>query len=142
MIASHPSWQHSPAYQDRRGAPRRAAQVETRLRFSASPVEESRSAAVAPAEAIKGYTRDISETGLAILVTSLRIGDQYLNTVNCRLRVTLELPEGAVQIDATPVRCEQTIDEGLGRAFLIGLRIRRMDDSEWVRLVQYVSSLG
>jgi hypothetical protein len=88
---------------------------------------------------LAGYTRNLSETGLALVVPSLHFGGHYLNVVGSTLHIMLELPTGTVPIRATPVRCERL--DGKETGYLIGVRITEMNDSEWVRLVQYVRSL-
>jgi PilZ domain len=87
---------------------------------------------------MEGYTRNLSETGLAIVVPSLHFGGRYLNVVGSPLHIQLALPQGRVRIRATPVRCERLEDE---EGYLIGVRITEMNDSEWVKLVQYVRAL-
>jgi hypothetical protein len=87
---------------------------------------------------LAGYTRNLSETGLAVVVPSLSFGGHYLNVVGSPLHIQLELPEGKVRIRATPVRAERLGEE---EGYLIGVRITEMNDSEWVKLVQYVREL-
>lgn len=141
MIASHPSWQRNVFPLERRGAPRREVQIEARLHLTVSPLEVKTLDVMLPSPKIIGYTRNISETGLALIVPSIRIGDQYLNTVNCSLQIMLELPTGEVRIRATPVRYEQIVEPKAKRGYLIGVRIKEMSDNEWVQLVQYIRSL-
>ena len=142
MRTLHPSWQHKPTPIDRRSAPRHEAQLEARLLFSIS-AHDAEIGDNNRQHSLKlvGYTRNISETGLALVLPSLRGGDQYFNVVGCTLRLTLQLPTGKVQISATPVRCEWLDEKGTGKGYLIGVQITKMSDEEWVRLVQYVRSL-
>jgi hypothetical protein len=142
------AWQHSQGATaaaaattgERRGAPRCAAYLESRLLFSLSleDKEDGAEAATLPA-ILEGYTRNLSETGLALVVPSLNLGGRYLNLVGSPLHIMLELPAGRVRIRATPVRCERL--DGKEEGYLIGLCITEMNDSEWVRLVQYVRAL-
>ncbi len=88
-----------------------------------------------------GYTRNISETGLALFVPSLRFGDHYLNVVGRQLRIMLKLPTGTVRIHATLVRCKQLEAQDGAEGFLLSACISEMNDSEWVELVQYVRTL-
>jgi len=101
--------------------------------------QEERAAAFPPL--LEGYTRSLSETGLALIVPSLYFGGHYLNVVGSTLHIMLELPTGTVPIRATPVRCEKLDDKEGETGYLIGVRITEMNDSEWVRLVQYVRTL-
>jgi hypothetical protein len=86
---------------------------------------------------ITGETLNLSETGLAISVSSNQIGDHYLNIVGRTLRLTLELPAGTVEVHATPKWSHWSADE-TARSFHIGLRITEMSDEEWVLMVRYV----
>ena len=89
---------------------------------------------------VAGFTRDISETGLALIVPSLRTGDRYLVDEGCKLRVVLvDLPNGEVEIFATPVRYIELPEPDGG--YLIGVQITEMTDSDRARLVQYLKTL-
>ena len=121
---------------DRRQSPRRPANRKARLVFSVTMEgvdERSRSMPV------EGYTRDISDAGLALVVPSLRIGDTYLTDSKCKLRIVLlNLPTGEVEIEAAPVRYEE-LDEGAGH--LIGVRITRISDDDRARFIKYLNTL-
>lgn len=136
--ALHSPWQPSNVVNERRSAPRHETQLEARLLFSVSLLDAKPgpSGAQSPLTLV-GYTRNISETGLALIIPSIRIGDKYLNVVNSQLRILLDLPIGPIQIHATPVRCERLDEKG----YLLGVRITKMNDSEWVRLVKYLYML-
>jgi len=124
---------------ERRAAPRCPAHLEARLLFNLS-LREARAArqdATLPSQ-LEGHTRNLSETGLAIVVPSLHLGGRYLNVVGSPLHIQLELPGGKVRMRATPVRAERLGDE---EGYLLGVRITEMNDSEWVKLVQYVRAL-
>jgi PilZ domain len=143
LRALQQAWRHSHSAAakalERRAAPRCSAHLEARLLFSLSLRETRRGDphASLPAQ-LAGYTRNLSETGLAIIVPSLYFGGHYLNVVGSPLHILLELPEGKVRIRATPVRAERLGEE---EGYLVGVRITEMNDSEWVKLVQYVRAL-
>ena len=121
---------------DRRQAPRRFAQRKARLVFSITLMGDDARTRTMPVE---GYTRDISESGLALIVSSLRVGDTYLTASDCKLRIVLlNLPTGEVEMEATPVRYE---DLGEADGHLIGVRITRISDNDRARLVQYLNLL-
>lgn len=148
MSASQPPWPPDPAVSsDPRRATRHAAQLDARLLFQmsiAQPVadEQAGSTTTIPRTLkLIGHTRNISETGLAFIVPSLRIGDRFAHVIGSRLRITLFLPSGHVEIYATPVRYEQLPPESSERGYLIGVCIIEMADDEWVRVVEYVRSL-
>ena len=156
MRALQRAWQHSSrsaaaaaaeAADERRVAPRCAASLEARLLFSLSlegaggDGSDGPSKQAASPTLLQGYTRNLSETGLAIVVPSLYLGGRYFNLVGSPLHIVLELPVGRVRISATTVRCERLDEKEREDGYLIGLCITEMNDSEWVRLVQYVRTL-
>ena len=142
---------------ERRGATRYAAQLDARLLFQLSVAPDDAPApaglgeqeggananANTPAGTLRlvGHTRNISETGLAFIVPTLRIGDQFAHVIGSRLRIILYLPSGHVEIRATPVRYERLPHGNPERGYLIGVSIAEMADDEWVRVVEYVRSL-
>ncbi|HEY6189041.1 MAG TPA: PilZ domain-containing protein [Pyrinomonadaceae bacterium] len=144
MRALQQAWLHSPraGESERRSAPRCDAHLEARLLFSLSlqGTDEGERATVLPS-LLEGHTRNLSETGLALVVPSLHFGGRYLNVVGSTLHVMLELPTGTVRIRATPVRCERLGEKDEETGYLVGVRITEMNDSEWVKLVQYVRRL-
>ena len=122
---------------DRRQHHRRKAQRKARLLFNVSLVGENGSSLVP----LEGHTRDISESGLALVVSSLRLGDNFLTDEACTLRIVLlDVPSGQVEIQAEPVRYEQL--GGPDSAHLIGVRIKHMSDSDRYRYLQYLSTLS
>jgi hypothetical protein len=122
---------------NRRHASRRQVQRKARLVFTVTVLEGNSYGRTIPVE---GLTRDISESGLALIVPSLRIGNSYLTKSECKLRIVLlNLPCGEVEIEATPVRYE---DLGEAGGHLIGVQITRISDSDRARLVQYLNTLS
>ena len=143
MGAMHPTWRHSQtADSEPRRAVRHAAQLDARLFFQLSTHEPGATPnAGARTLRLVGRTRNISETGLAFIVPTLRIGDEFAPVIDSRLQITLYLPSGRVEIHATPVRYEQLPPSLPERGYLIGVRITEMADDEWVRMVEYVRTL-
>lgn len=139
-----PSPPDAPDGSERRGATRYGAQLDARLLFLISI--ETAAAGRPPGDTphtlrLVGHTRNISETGFAFIVPTLRIGDRFAHVIGSQLRITLYLPSGQVEIRATPVRYEQLPPTDSERGYLIGVRIVEMADNEWVRMVEYVRSL-
>ena len=81
--------------------------------------------------AVAGYLHDISRTGLALVLPSVHFGNRHL--IDCSdyvLRIIIQSPDGAVNIEATPVRFDK-LEESRGESrYLIGARIMQMTDSE------------
>ncbi len=121
---------------DRRRFPRRKAQRTARLMFNVS-VE---GAADGRMLSVEGHTLDVSENGLALVVPSLRVGDDLLTDPGCTLRIVLlDIPSGQVEIHARSVRHEPL--EGPLEQHLIGVEITRMNESDRYRFVSYLHTL-
>ena len=86
-----------------------------------------------------GHTRDISETGLAIVVTSDSPGSQRDALIGRELRIVLDLPAGLTHLRGIVVRAQPlSADE---KGYLIGVRITEMNDKDWVHMVRYIVKL-
>ena len=142
MRAKLQLWQRSQPVNDsvveRREAPRCEVRLKVVIRLGGASLQAVvAGAAPEPAEMI-GETRNLSETGLAVCVPANRIGNRYLNVAGCKLKLTLMLPSGLVQMHATPKWCNQLAPtEGPG-GFVFGLRVTAMDDQQWVTMVRFV----
>ena len=128
---------------ERRRFPRFKAQREARMLFNISPVGAASKTEGAPEHllTLAGHTRDFSETGLAIIVSSLRVAGHELDVVGRAVRITLDLATGPVHMHAMVVRCEPLGERGAPKGYLIAVRITEMNDREWVRLVRYMHTL-
>ena len=122
---------------DRRRFPRLKAQRKARLMFSVSVIGAEGERMVP----VEGHTLDISENGLALVVRSLRIGDNLLTDADCTLRIVLlDIPSGQVEIHATPVRYE--LVGGPVEEHLIGVEIKHMNESDRYRFISYLHTLS
>lgn len=117
---------------------RRAERLQVSLPFTISLVDERSSRRP---QATDGHTLDISNSGLALVLSVIRIGDRYLAGENPRLRIKLELPVGPVEIQATSVRYERLDEENSETGYLIGVSITEMSESDRARYDEYISSL-
>jgi hypothetical protein len=125
---------------DRRLSARYKSQRQARLLFNISVVNSESGESRVQTIPLVGFTRDISDTGLALVVPSLRVGDRYLVDEGCTLRVVLlDLPAGEIEIYATPVRYEQLQEPEIGH--IIGVRITEVSDGDRTRLLQYLKTL-
>jgi c-di-GMP-binding flagellar brake protein YcgR len=88
-----------------------------------------------------GHTRDISETGLAIVVTSDSPGSQRDEIIGRELRIVLDLPAGLTHLRATVVRAQPLAAEESEKGYMIGVRITQMNDKDWVHMVRYIVKL-
>lgn len=92
--------------------------------------------------ALVGFTRNLSETGMTLLLPSVRIGNAYLTDVESYLEVRLELPGGAVAIRTASVRFEQLPRREAGCGYLLAVRIVNMQNDDRDRYVAYLKTLG
>jgi hypothetical protein len=82
---------------------------------------------------LTGFTRDISASGLALILPAVRIGERYLTGAGATLRVQLEHPTGSLELLATPVHYDQLSGEESDKGFLVGVRIVGMSDADRAR---------
>jgi hypothetical protein len=90
---------------------------------------------------MNGHTLDVSTTGLALIVPAIRIGEHYLAGNDRRLFLRVELPDGAVEITAIPVRYESLEEDPNESGYVIGTHIESMNDTHRVRFDKYVAAL-
>jgi len=83
----------------------------------------------------------VSTTGLALIVPAIRIAEHYLAGTDRRLFVQLELPDGAVEITAIPVRYESLEEDPDESGYVIGAHIENVNEKDQVRFNNYVAAL-
>jgi hypothetical protein len=88
---------------------------------------------------LKGETKDLSKSGVAILVPAIRIGEKYLVGENRTIYAVMDLPNGKIKLDLTGCRYEQHIGIHDSIAtYLIGARILQMSDGDWELYDEYL----
>lgn len=114
---------------DRRSSPRRKVRFAVSVAVVSAPARQQQT----PSSHLEGYTQDISRNGMALVMPSVRIGDQYLTGTDKLLQITLELTDAQITFRAAPVRYEQldAVEGDTKRAaYLIGVRILEMDEAD------------
>src|SRR5215211_348959 len=98
-----------PGAEERRAAPRFATtHLERRLVVNVSLLDiKSKPDATRGPSVLAGYTRDVSENGLGIIVPDIRIGSFNVTRPGRTLRIMLGLPGAPVEIHGTTVRYVQ-----------------------------------
>ena len=126
---------------NRRRAPRYQIRLEAEMTLSAS-LPGAKTSAERSSRQLKlaGYTRDISETGMAIIVPTIRIGGQYFTDSNRKLQIVLTLPTGLVELHGRPVRYAPLEEGAADTGYLIGVRIESMSDDNRARFKDYIQS--
>jgi hypothetical protein len=117
---------------DRRGAPR----VNVRLPFSISI--QGTNGNGGRERLLEGYTRDISASGLGLIVHTVRIDSYYIFVDGQPRKLVLRLPNGPVTMLVLPVRSERLGDSGAG--YIIGARITAIGEEDRQRYLEYLLS--
>lgn len=125
---------------DRRRAPRFRAELASRtvvfLKRTSAHRDEY------PEISCSAYTRDISESGIALIISSKSIDESYLQGGHYTLQIFLNLPGASVHINALPVRYQVVREGETERGYLIGARITSMDDTDSAHYALYLASLA
>src|SRR5438046_10398155 len=111
------------AVSDRRRSPR----YDARLSFSISVLDgDADHENTRAPRTLVGRTRNLSDTGFALIVPSLRLGTNKLDDENSTLRLMLDLPTGTVEIHVVPVRSQQLSENDGDAGYFIGAKITHM----------------
>lgn len=91
---------------------------------------------------LNGFTRNISASGMALIVPEIKLGDRHLVGENRKLLVLVELPNGRVKLEASPVRYEKIRNGHLEGQYLIGARITEINPEDKVKFQRYLHRLS
>ena len=127
----------------RRTAPRRQVQRPANLRFTASRIDTRKAAAATAPLTFQGHTRDISETGLALLIPGLE-SREHPFAEQTLLEVKLELPGAPIMMYARPVRYEPLglAKESGKKGALVCVKITGMRDRDREYYTRYLHRIG
>ena len=75
---------------------------------------------------ITGETKDLSQTGIAFVVSSIRLKENYLVGEGRTLNAELDLPSGKIKMQIVGQRYEQVGKHISTANFLVGAKILRM----------------
>lgn len=130
---------------DRRAAPRYLTHLEKSLVVYVSRIEASvtRAGEARRPPLIVGYTRDVSETGLGVIVPQIRTGGLDLSIEGRRLRLLLGLPPEPVEMEVEPVRYVKLVrkEDELDTGYLVGVHIVEMSAENRRRYVGFLKTL-
>ena len=119
---------------DRRGEPR----VSVRLPFSISIQGTNGNGNGGRERLLEGHTRDISASGLGLIVNTVRIDSYYIFVDGRPRKLVLRLPNGPVNMLVLPVRSERLGDTGAG--YIIGAKITAIGEEDRQRYLEYLLS--
>lgn len=91
---------------------------------------------------ILGRTRDVSETGLSLVLPWLTLGEERIDVVGFPLRIVLCLPSGIIVVQAETARWELLPDEEGHDSYLVGARITRMSEPDRRRYQSFLRTLA
>lgn len=110
-------------------APRREFHIP--IKISITPERNTGRLNMPVAEfSIRGETKDLSKTGIAFVVSAIRIREYYLVGEDRRLRAEIDLPNGKIELQIIGQRYEQIGIHNSVSEFLIGAKILKMDDED------------
>ena len=128
-------------FKDRRQKPR----LRTRVLFTVSIHRPSSgngngNAPRKAADYLKGHTRDLSVTGLALLVPRVHLNGHHLAAEGREIEIKLELGRfGPITFLGVPRRYERLEDSELGCNYLIGVRIVQMDEADRLSYATFIN---
>ena len=76
---------------------------------------------------LKGCARDISESGLALVLPAVHLGGLYFTNGERKLYVSLDLDDRTLELEVLPVRYEQLSDAA---GYLVGAKIVAMSERD------------
>lgn len=125
------------ATHERRESPRHRVHVEFRVLMVATKTSAAGEEQTLP---LMGFTQDISESGLSLLVSAKSISVLSSLGDNYTLQLVLTLPSGPVDLEVTPARYVQLEEGSPASRVLIGARITKMRDEDRSRFSEYIST--
>jgi CheY-like chemotaxis protein len=123
---------------ERRTAVRYPLTRDARLLFTSSPSDSSSAASSQPTPSLVGHTRDISESGLSLIVPCVHDSDSRFFGAPTLLQIILSLPTSMIEVEVSPVRYQWLEEHAGKRSYLIGARITRMSEHDAVKFKEYI----
>lgn len=128
---------------ERRRAARRRAACEVSIPLGVSlPHEQLDPEEEEFPHPVMGHTRDVSATGLSLLLPATRLGSRDISRKGSSLRLVLCLPTGVIVVRAETVRCEPSASDEGEPQFLLGVRITKMFDTDRRAYANFLRSLS
>jgi hypothetical protein len=117
------------------GNRRRAPRYTIRLSVRVSPVQAAKPARISATDrnAIYGYTRDVSESGLALILPAIRINNIYLMGEDRALELLIEHESEPIVIYGMAARYEKLEEEEADKGYLVGIKIIEMSGEDRTR---------
>jgi hypothetical protein len=124
------------------GDRRRSRRQRVRLPFRLSLVSATKNLNGARRiSSMDGQTMDLSANGLALIVPKITLGEHHLVGENRSFNIKLELPDGPVELQATPVRYERLDEDKDETGYVIAVKIVSMHDGDRARYSEYFATV-
>ncbi|HYV25746.1 MAG TPA: PilZ domain-containing protein [Pyrinomonadaceae bacterium] len=123
-------------FKDRRQSPR----LRVRLVFSVGIKREvNGNGSNRRAKTLQGHTRDISAKGMALLVPQAHLDGHHLAAEGRELEVELQIGSSdPISMIVMPRRYERLEETELGCAYLIGVRIMKINEPDQARYLSFI----
>lgn len=125
---------------DRRKSPRFTTHLEDTLPVLISLPNVSRDSKGQPVR-LAGYSRDVSETGLGVIVQDTHIAGLEITRPGRRLIISLGLPAGPIEMQVTTVRYSRIAESELETSYLIGVQIVEMSEMARDYYLKFLNTL-
>src|ERR1051325_7486688 len=124
------------------GDRRRTKRLVARLPFSLSLVSVTKSLnGTRRVSSVDGHTLDLSVKSLALIVPRITLGQHHLVGENRNFNLSLELPDGPIQLQASPVRYERLDEHRSEQGYLIAVKIVNISEDDRERFEEYIANL-
>ena len=120
---------------ERRASPRRKIRIEFRVYLGAGKTSAEGEEQTLP---LIGYTRDASESGLALMLSAKSMNVLSSLGETFTLHLVLQLPTGPTELEVTPVRYQHINEGSAGSLILIGAQITKISDEDGARFSEYL----
>jgi PilZ domain len=125
------------------GNRRRSRRYDVRLPFKLSLVSVSKNLnGMRRVSVMNGHTLDLSANGLALVVPKITLDEHHLVGENRTFNITLELPDGPIELQASPVRYERLDEEQSESGYLIAVKVMNMAEDERARWTAFIATLA
>jgi hypothetical protein len=123
-------WNFKKSISERAAPKRYNLQIPIIISFEASKNTGKKNAATTNIS-LRGETKDLSSSGIAFIVPSIRLKEYYLVGENRTLNAELGLPDGKIKMQIVGQRYEQLNDEHSSTtSYLIGAKIVEITDDK------------
>ena len=122
-------------FKDRRQSPR----LRMGLPFTVSIYREGELNSSRKRQTLRGYTKDMSQNGLALLVPQVHLDGHHLAAGGRELVIELELYKGkSISMRVAPRRYERLDESESGCSYVIGVRVVNVAEADRLRYLSFL----